>query len=408
MSRPADSFVRTFTPYVTRERRAPSLWVALGLAMGTTVAIGLARFAYSLLLPAMQVDLGWSYAQAGALNGAISLGYLFGALLVPRVDAAFGGRKSFLGGMFVAALGLLATAFFTQFAALLVLRFVTGLALGPIFVCGFNLAARAGAVSNRGTLFSSVYGAGLGLGIVLSGVLLPPIVAATRRWPLGWVVLGVVAVLCTLISIPAVRRSPTASPATSKTVQKSPLRHLGPLLLASLVFGAGYFALVTFVIAFLRASGYAPGRIVEFWITAGLVLIASMFVWGKLLARFRGGSGVALTNVLLIVSALILLVWHGSIAVTVASVLFGASVLASGFSLFDYGRRLTHPSDWTRVTAAVTASFCLGQFLGPILCGWISDVGGLTTGMLAATGLLVLCIVAALLQRELPRQPTAG
>lgn len=32
---------------------APSLWIAAGLAMGTVVAVGLARYAYALLLPAM-------------------------------------------------------------------------------------------------------------------------------------------------------------------------------------------------------------------------------------------------------------------------------------------------------------------------------------------------------------------
>jgi hypothetical protein len=33
------------------------LWVPLGLAIGPLVALGLARFAYALLLPAMRADL---------------------------------------------------------------------------------------------------------------------------------------------------------------------------------------------------------------------------------------------------------------------------------------------------------------------------------------------------------------
>jgi hypothetical protein len=35
------------------------MWVVIGLAMGPAVALGLARFAYALLLPAMRVDPGW-------------------------------------------------------------------------------------------------------------------------------------------------------------------------------------------------------------------------------------------------------------------------------------------------------------------------------------------------------------
>src|SRR6516225_9351193 len=46
------------------------------LALGTASALGLARFAYGLILPAMRSELGWSLAQAGALTTANAVGYL--------------------------------------------------------------------------------------------------------------------------------------------------------------------------------------------------------------------------------------------------------------------------------------------------------------------------------------------
>jgi predicted MFS family arabinose efflux permease len=384
-----------------KETPPSSLWVAAGLAMGTLVAVGLARYAYSLILPAMRADLHWSYAQSGALNAAISLGYLFGALLTPRLEHVFGSRKSFLGGMLAAMAGLFAVSLFRDFYVLLVLRVITGIALGPIFICGFGLAARAGVASNRSTLFVSVYGAGLGLGIMLTGALLPPLIVPASHWPRGWVVLGILALIATVISVPAVRRSP-AAPAASAAVARTSLRKLGPLFVAVLAYGAGYFALVTFVVAYLCARGYEHARIVEFWIVAGAVLVITIFLWGRVLTRLRGGWGVAATNGLLILSALILLIWKSELVVVLASIMFGASVLVSGLSQFDYGRRLSAPEDWTRVIAALTAVFCLGQTLGPIFCGWISDLGGLRVGMLAAVGLLLVCIVAALGQRQHP------
>ena len=57
------------------------LWVIVGLAMGPAVALGLGRFAYALLLPSMRADLGWSFADAGALNTANAAGYLLGGSL---------------------------------------------------------------------------------------------------------------------------------------------------------------------------------------------------------------------------------------------------------------------------------------------------------------------------------------
>ena len=43
---------------------------ALRLSLGTASALGFARFAYGLLLPAMRDDLHWSLAEAGAMNTA--------------------------------------------------------------------------------------------------------------------------------------------------------------------------------------------------------------------------------------------------------------------------------------------------------------------------------------------------
>ena len=66
---PADT-----TPYVR---------LALALALGAAISLGITRFAYGLLLPTMRADLGWSYTLAGGMNTANALGYLIGALATP-------------------------------------------------------------------------------------------------------------------------------------------------------------------------------------------------------------------------------------------------------------------------------------------------------------------------------------
>ena len=53
---------------MTAEVRGASLWTAAALALGAAVSLGLARFAYAMLLPPMRADLGWSYTTAGAMN----------------------------------------------------------------------------------------------------------------------------------------------------------------------------------------------------------------------------------------------------------------------------------------------------------------------------------------------------
>ena len=55
--------------------------IVLGLAIGVIVSNSFARFAYGLILPAMESDLGWNYTQLGWINTANALGYVAGAIL---------------------------------------------------------------------------------------------------------------------------------------------------------------------------------------------------------------------------------------------------------------------------------------------------------------------------------------
>lgn len=126
--------------------RSAGIAVAVGLALGPAVALGLARFAYALLLPAMRDDLHWSFAAAGAMNTTNAIGYLAAPL------ARWGGtRAMFVGGLCVTAAALLACAATTNLAALRVARTLAGAAKAGSFVLGGGLAARAGAGRSQRT-----------------------------------------------------------------------------------------------------------------------------------------------------------------------------------------------------------------------------------------------------------------
>src|ERR1700749_3331072 len=108
--------------------KATHLAIAAGLAMGPAVGLGLGRFAYALLLPAMRADLGWSYAVAGAMNTANAAGYLIGPLAAAPVAARVGDKRGFIAGVLLTALSLLATGLVTDIAALALLRVMAGAA----------------------------------------------------------------------------------------------------------------------------------------------------------------------------------------------------------------------------------------------------------------------------------------
>jgi MFS family permease len=112
--------------------------------MGPLVALGLARFAYALLLPPMRADLHWSLATAGAMNTANAAGYLAGAVVAVPLSRRTGTRQAFLAGLVIAAGSLLATAASGDTVTLAVLRLVAGTAAGVTFVTGAALVAELG------------------------------------------------------------------------------------------------------------------------------------------------------------------------------------------------------------------------------------------------------------------------
>src|SRR4029079_3431500 len=121
---------------MTAARALPTLVVAAALALGSAVSLGLARFAYALLLPAMRLDLGWSYFTAGAMNTANAAGYLVGALAAPPCLRRYGARAVLVVATAATALALAAHGAVAGDAALYALRFVSGALSAPSLVAG--------------------------------------------------------------------------------------------------------------------------------------------------------------------------------------------------------------------------------------------------------------------------------
>jgi len=145
------------TPEKVRRPAGTSLWIVAGLAMGPAVALGLARFSYALLLPAMRDDLSWSYADAGAMNTANAVGYLAGALIAAPVTRRFGIKGTFLAGILVTALGVGAAGLTSRFMVLMSLRILAGLSGALTFVAGGSMTAAVSGSAARAPLALGIF-----------------------------------------------------------------------------------------------------------------------------------------------------------------------------------------------------------------------------------------------------------
>jgi predicted MFS family arabinose efflux permease len=334
-------------------------WRSARLASGSACALGLGRFAYGLVLPAMTEHLDWNLAEAGTMTTANGIGYLAGALATPAVAGRLGLATTFRLGMVLCTISLTATATSADFLALSAGRAVTGFAGALVFI--------AGAVLCPGT----VYFAGTGVGIVFSGVLLPPLLDQhPQRWPLAWIALAAAAAISTAVSWTAVgsSRPPPAAPRAGSR----PTR-LWPAALAYLLFAAGYIAYITFLSANLATRHASTGETVVTWSMLGCAVVAAPSLWQRPIARRPDGRIVAVLLAILAVASLAALVTPEP-AVAVASALaYGATFMAVPAAITALVRAAAAPERLTGTVARFTVVFAIGQTAGPWIAGFLAD-----------------------------------
>lgn len=378
------------------------LALAIGLAAGPLVALGLARFAYALLLPPMSADLSWSYSAAGALNTTNAAGYLVGALAAAPVARTVGTRRAFLAGTVLTTLAIGLTAATSLYAVLLAIRFLAGVGGALAFVLGAALVAEASHRGSRGraALLLGVYFGGAGAGIVAAGLLVPWVLELTggTGWRQGWLVLAAVGTATTLAAwIAAAQVADPAPPAEGA-------RHwdrwlVGWAVLAYTCFGLGYIAYLTFISQYLTDEGMSGPVIAGFWAVVGTAAALSGPMWGPLFGRIGGSRGMAVVMTTLAVGTVLPVVAGGPVAAYLSGAVVGGTFLAVVTAVSIAVREALPQPHWTAGIAFATIAFGLGQTVGPTLTGWVSDLtSDLGTGLLLSGAILVIGAVLALLQ----------
>src|SRR5574337_78851 len=380
---------------------------AAALALGPAVSLGLARFAYALLLPPMRADLGWSYFTAGAMNTVNAAGYLLGAIAMPRAMARGATRAAFTAGGVATALLLAAHGLVRADVALYALRLVSGVASAATFVGGGLLAAQLasrGAAAGVGAgLVLGLYYGGTGVGIIASALLVP---AFGDAWQDAWIALGALALALTALM--AWGAGHAAATATGGGAGLRGARGLGWGLAAYFLFGLGYIGYMTFIVTLLREQHLPGAAIVGFFALLGAGVVASSWIWAGVLQRHRDGRALALLNALLAAATLLPLLWTHPLAAFASGLLFGGVFLSVVASTTALVRHNLPPAAWGAGIGAFTIVFAAGQIVGPGLVGALSDAfGGLKPGLAVSAAVLALGAALGLRQRALPRHGDA-
>jgi predicted MFS family arabinose efflux permease len=380
-------------------------WLILILSLAPTIGLGIGRFAYALVLPDMRDSLGWSYSAAGFMNTINAVGYLIGALLASRAIQRFGLARTVRWGTLAAVTSLALSAVSGNFVVLSFARLLAGIGAAGGFVGGAALAATiAQSRPDRANFLLSLFYAGPGVGILSSGLIAPFVLQGFG--PGSWWIVWWAMTLLSVVLIMPLLLAPFGSAAAidNAAPAKFSVRPVLMYLIGYFLFGAGYIAYMTFMIAYVRDGGGGAAAQSLFWSLIGASAFVTPWVWRRVLAMDRGGLTTTIILGVNAMGAALPIFGHSPLLLALSALVFGVAFFAVVGSTTAFVRFNYPPSGWPMGIAAMTISFGIGQTLGPIVVGAITDaMGSLSVALNVSAALLALGAILSAFQRKLKR-----
>jgi len=355
------------------------------------LVLGVARFAYTPLLPLMQQQAGLGVAEAGWLAAINYAGYLSGALIASRISSLVLKDRLYRIGMVLAIVSTLVMGLSTNVVVWAISRYVAGLtsAAGMLLGTGLimNWLIRHNHRSELGIHF-----AGIGLGIAgCAGavMLFTPLLDWREQW-FAFTALG-----CLLL-VPALRWLPppdtTGLTATGQKLQDKPPSplYLRVFMAAYFCAGFGYVVSVTFIVAIVNQLPGLAGRGNLVFLAIGIGAAPACINWDFIARRIGDLNALILAAVLQIAGILLPVVLPGLWAAMLGALLFGGTFIGMVSLVLSMAGRY-YPGMPAKMMGKMTLSYGVAQIIGPAMTGMIgAQFGSYNAGLYVAATVMAL------------------
>jgi MFS family permease len=363
-------------------------WVIVGVGVLVKMTgLGFGRFAYPMLIPSMRESLRFNYSEMGLLSGAIMLGYLLFSLIGGILATRFGPKKIVVISLLGGSLSMFFIGRLSEFLPLLFFAFAMGaggagshISITTLPMVWFEDRRLGGALG--------VVTGGTGLGIIVTGLLLPYLLLnlGKEAWRQCWLLLALITFLVAVIGGVLLREkpekiilSPSGPDGGKKSIPSAGSNDglsLKAIFIIYFIFGFAYNIYATYFVAYMveeiRLTEKAAGDV---WAVFGWMCMFSGLIWGFLSDRLGRREALLWNNGIISFSVLLPLLLHQPFFLGLSAFLFGATFLGTvtvvAASIGDQiGERRAS------VYGLVTLIHGLGQFLGTISGGYLKDLTG--------------------------------
>lgn len=408
------------------------------LATATLVvfgSLGLARFGYTMVLPAMQVGLGLDNALAGGLATANLVGYLVLSVVGGALAARFGPRYVIAAGLGLTGLALVLTGLARGFADAAAWRLVAGMGSGASNVPVIGLLAAWFSRRRRG-LASGVAVTGSSFALILLGPLVPRVLASggDEAWRLCWYFYGLATLGLAVLALVVLRNAPAdmgqaplgaaAEPASPPPAPPAPpgspppagpaaalrwgsVYRSGAIWLLGgvyVAFGFSYIIYVTFFTKYLTAEGgYTPAEAGRLFMIVGWCSLGCGLIWGSVSDVIGRRGALCIVYLIQAVAFALFALWPTPVGFTLSAVLFGLSAWSIPAIVAAACGDLLGPRLAPAGLGFVTLFFGIGQAAGPSVAGLVADAtDSLAPALLLAAAVALCGAVGSLLLRPHP------
>jgi predicted MFS family arabinose efflux permease len=371
------------------------------------LVLGVARFAYTPLLPLMQQQAGLGIAEAGWLAALNYAGYLSGALIASLISDLVLKDKLYRIGLVLAVLSTIVMGLTTDVTIWALSRFVAGLASAAGMLLGtgliLNWLIRHNHRSELGIHF-----AGIGIGIASCAAAVG-IMSHWLDWREQWFVFT--AIGCLLL-IPALNWLP--APDTSGLTKTGQVMHDKPpsplfmriFMAAYFCAGFGYVISATFIVAIVNHLPGLAGQGNLAFLAIGIGAAPACFNW-DLIARKTGDlNALILAAILQIIGMLLPVMVGGLFATLIGALLFGGTFIGMVSLVLTMAGRY-YPTRPAKMMGKMTLSYGAAQIIGPAITGWLgASQGRYDAGLYIAAGVMVVGTLLLLVLKGVEKRDT--
>ncbi|MEH6577134.1 MAG: YbfB/YjiJ family MFS transporter [Amphritea sp.] len=343
---------------------------------GLILTVGIARFCYTTLLPAMQEQAGLGDAAGGFLATVNYIGYMCGALLAAFVGNLKTKDTLYRAGLITAVITTAAMAATDNLYIWTILRYFSGLssAAGMLISAGLimNWLIRHKRRTELGIHYS-----GAGLGIIVSAVAAQAMLNYLD-WREQWFALGVIGAF---IAIPAWRWLPRPDTRhqtiSGQKLEDNPPSRKWLLLLMAMYFCAGYGYVIsaTFLVAIVEAQPTLQGDGQLVWMFVGISASPAVIIWDRIARRIGDLKSLLIAFIIQIIGIILPALNDTLWVVILSAILYGGSFIGIVSLVLAMAGRF-YPTKPAKLMGKLTLLYGVAQIAAPAIAGIIAENNG--------------------------------